>query len=134
MYDLSISQFGCQLVNQQRQINDWVFRLFASSKYLITLRSIISPCQTVTTIALIPLYNTSFHLWKASKRCLDTVVFLSGMPFKICDCDKVHLATPATQLRSSAVTWANKPTFYSSLYKITDQGSQKNVNDFREFC
>ena len=26
----------------------------------------------------------------------------------------------------------NKPTFCSSLYKMTDQGSLKNVNNFRE--
>ena len=63
----SISQFDWQLVNQQRQIYDSVFRLFDSSKYLTTLRSNISPCQKATTLILIPLYNPSFHLWKLSK-------------------------------------------------------------------
>ena len=89
MYDLSISQFGLQLVNQQREINDCIFRLFDSYKYLITLRSIISPCQTATTLILVPLYNPSFHLSKPSKKYLGTAVFLSWMPFKICDCDKL---------------------------------------------
>ena len=64
------------------------FRLFDSSKYLKTLRSNISPCQKATALILIPLYNLSFDLWKSSKKSLGTTVFLSWMPFKICDCDK----------------------------------------------
>ena len=64
MFDLSISQFDWQLVNQQRQINDCVFRLFHSSNYLTPLRSNISPCQKATKLILIPLYNPSLHLWK----------------------------------------------------------------------
>ena len=83
MSDVSISQFDWRLVNQQRQINDCVFRLFDSSKYLTTLRSNISPCQKATTLILISLYNPSFHLWKPSKKSLGTIVFLSLMPFKI---------------------------------------------------
>ena len=63
----SIGQFEWRLVNQQRQINDCVFRLFDSSKYLTTLRSNISLYQKATTIILIPLNNPSFHLWKSSK-------------------------------------------------------------------
>ena len=35
----SISQFDWRLFNQQRQINDWGFRLFDPSKYLTTLKS-----------------------------------------------------------------------------------------------
>ena len=62
MCDASISQFGRRLVNQQWQINDCVFRLFDSSKYLTTLRSTISPCQRGVTLILIPLYNPSSYL------------------------------------------------------------------------
>ena len=58
----SISQFDRRLVNQQRQIYDFGFRLFDSSKYLTTLRSNISRCQKATTLILITLYNPSFHL------------------------------------------------------------------------
>ena len=94
---VSISQFYWRLVNQQRQINDCVFRLFDSSKYLTTLRSNISRCQKATTLILITLYNPSFHLWKSSKKSLGTTVFLSWMPFKICDCDKFLSTTPVTQ-------------------------------------
>ena len=73
------------------------FRLFDSSKYLTTLRSNISRCQKATTLILITLYNPSFHLWKSSKKSLGTTVFLSWMPFKICDCDKFLSTTPVTQ-------------------------------------
>ena len=97
MADASINQFDWRLVNQQRQINDCVFRLFDSSKYLTTLRSNISRCQKATTLILITLYNPSFHLWKSSKKSLGTTVFLSWMPFKICDCDKFLSTTPVTQ-------------------------------------
>ena len=93
----SISQIDCRLVNQQRQIYDCVFRFFDSSKYLTTLRSNISRCQKATTLILITLYNPSFHLWKSSKKSLGTTVFLSWMPFKICDCDKFLSTTPVTQ-------------------------------------
>ena len=62
MSDASITQLDWRLVNQQRQINDCVFRLFHSSKYLTTLRSNISPCQKATTLILIPLYNPFFPL------------------------------------------------------------------------
>ena len=106
----SISQFDWRLVNQQRQINDCVFRLFDSSKYLTTLRSIISPCQKATTLISIPLYNPSFHLWKSSKNSLGTTVFLSWMPSKICDSDKFLSTTPVTQFLLSVVTWPYKPT------------------------
>ena len=54
MCDASISQFNSRLVNQQRQINDCVFRRFDSSKYLTNLRSNISPCQRGVTLILIP--------------------------------------------------------------------------------
>ena len=69
MSDASISQFDWRLVNQHRQINDYVFRLHDSSKYLTTLRSNISPCQNATTLILTPLYNivkqqtVFFHIW-----------------------------------------------------------------------
>ena len=111
MFATSISQFDWRLVNQQRQRNDCVFRLFDSSKYLTTLRSNISRCQKATTLILITLYNPSFHLWKSSKKSLGTIVFLSWMPFKICDCDKFLSTTPVTQFLLWAVTWQNKPTF-----------------------
>ena len=97
MSDASISQFDWRFVNQRRQINDCVFRLFYSSKYLTTLRSNISPCQKATTLILIPLYNLSFHLWKPSKKSLGTTLFLSWMPLKICDSDKFLSTTPVTQ-------------------------------------
>ena len=84
MFDASISQFDWRHVNQQRQINDCVFILFDSSKYLTTLRSNISPCQKGTTLVLFPLYNTSYHLWNHQKKSLGTTVFLSWMPFKSC--------------------------------------------------
>ena len=82
MYDLSISQFGSQLVNQQREINDCVFRLFDSYKYMITLRSIISPCQTATTLILVPLYNPSFHLSKPPKNIWVLPYFCLGCLLK----------------------------------------------------
>ena len=104
MSAVSISQFYWRLVNQQRQINDCVFRLFDSSKYLTTLRSNISPCQKATTLILISLYNPSFHLWKSSKKSLGATVFLSRMSFTICACDKLFSTTPVTQFLLWAVT------------------------------
>ena len=95
----SISQFDGQLVNQQTQINDCVFRLFDSSKYLTTLRSNISPCQKATTLILIPLYNPSFHLWKSSKKNL----FLSWMPLKsatVTSFSQLHLSRNSCSKRS----------------------------------
>ena len=129
----SISKFDWRLVNQQRQIYDCVFRLFDSSKYLTTLRSNISRCQKATTLILITLYNPSFHLWKSSKKSLGTTVFLSWMPFKICDCDKFLSTTPVTQFLLSAVTWQNKPIFFSSLYKMIDQERWKMWKTFEIF-
>ena len=61
------------------------FKLFYSSKYLTSLRSNISRSQKATTLILITLYNPLFHLWKSSKKYLGTTVFLSWIPFKICD-------------------------------------------------
>ena len=116
--DASISQFDRRLVNQQRQMTDCVLRLFDSSKYLTTLRSNISPCWKAAILILIPLYNPWFRLCKSSKKSLGTIVFLSWMPFKIYDCDKFLLTTPVTHFLLSAVTWPNKPTFFSSLYKM----------------
>ena len=121
MSDASISQFDWRLINQQRQINDCVFRLFHSSNYLKPLRSNISPCQKATTLILIPLYNSSLYLWKPSKKSLGTIVFLSWMPFKICDCDKFLSTTHVTQFWLQPVSQFNKPTFFSSLYKMIDQ-------------
>ena len=95
--------FHWRLVNQQRQINDCVFRLLDASKYLTTLRSNISPCQEATTLLLISLYNPSFHLWTPLKKSLSTTVFLSWMPFKICDCDKFLSTTTVTQFWLQAV-------------------------------
>ena len=80
MSGASISQFDGRLVNQQRQINDRVFRLFDSSKYLTTLRSNISPCQKATTLILITMYNLSFHLWKPSKKSLGTKKAIKNEP------------------------------------------------------
>ena len=120
-------------VNKQRQINDCVFRLFDSSKYLTTLRSNISPCQKATTLILITLYNPSFHLWKSSKKSLGTTVFLSWMPFKICDCDKFLSTTPVTQFLLKAVTWPNKPTFFLALCTRWLIKKDKNVKNFRDF-
>ena len=93
----SISQFDGRLVNQQGRINDCGSRFFDSSKYLTTLRSNTSPCQKAITLILIPLYNPSFHLWKSSKKSSGTTIFLSWMPFKICDCDKFLSTTLVTQ-------------------------------------
>ena len=101
----SISQFDWRLVNQQRQINDCVFRLFDSSKYLTTLRSNISPCQKATILILIALCNPSFYLCKPSKKSLGTTVFLSWIPFKISDFDKFLSTTPVTQFWLWPVTW-----------------------------
>ena len=70
MSDASISQFDWRIVNQQGKINDCVFRLFDSSKYLTTLRSNISPCQKATTLILIPLYNPSFGYLGTTVFCL----------------------------------------------------------------
>ena len=91
------SQFNLRLVNQQRQINDCVFRSFDSSTYLTTLRSTISPCRKAVTLILISFYNPSSHLWKPSKKYLGTTAFFSWMPFKICDCDKFLSTIPVTQ-------------------------------------
>ena len=129
MCDASISQFNLRLVNQQRQINDCVFRRFDSSKYLTTLRSTIPPCQKAVTLILISFYN----LWKPSKKYLGTTEFFSWMPFKICDCDKFLSITPVTQFWLSLVTWPNEPTFFSSSYKMIDQRKLKNVKNFRDF-
>ena len=74
MYDTSIGQFDRRLVNQKTQMNDRVFRIFDSSKYLVTLVSNISPCQEATTLILIPLNNQSVHLWWPSKKYLGTAV------------------------------------------------------------
>ena len=41
--------------------------------------------------------------------------------FKICDCDKFLSTTPVTQFLLLAVTWQNKPTFFSFLYKMIGQ-------------
>ena len=125
MSDASISQFYWRLVNQQRQINDCVFRLFDSSKYLTTLRSNISPCQKATILILIALCNPSFYLCKPSKKSLGTTVFLSWIPFKISDFDKFLSTTPVTQFWLWPVTWPNKPTFFSSPYKMIDQETKK---------
>ena len=114
-----------RLVNQRRQIIDCVFRFFYSSKYLTTLRSNISLCQKATTLILIPLCTPSFRLWKPSKKSSGTIVFLSWMPFKICDCNKFLSTTLVTQFLLEAVTWPNKPTLFSSLYKTIDQENQK---------
>ena len=78
----SISQFDWRLVNEQRQIYDFGFRLFDSSKYLTTLRSNISRCQKATTLILITLYNPLFHLWKSSKKSLGANVFCLGCLLK----------------------------------------------------
>ena len=99
----SISQFDWRLVNQQRQRNDCVFRLFVSSKYLTTLRSNISPCQKATTLILISLYNPSFHLWKSSKKSLGATVFLSWMPLKsatVTSFSQLHLSRNSCSRRS----------------------------------
>ena len=92
----SVNLIDGLLINRGKETTVF-FRLFDSSKYLTTLRSNISPCQKATTLILIPLYNPSFHLWKSSKKSLGTTVFLSWMPFKICDCDKFLSTTPVTQ-------------------------------------
>ena len=83
-----ISMKLCQFKGSTPKLKKTNWFLFDSSKYLTTLRSNISPCQKATALILIPLYNLSFHLWKSSKKSLGTTVFLSWMPFKICDCDK----------------------------------------------
>ena len=93
-YDASVSQFNWWLVNQQRPINDCVFRLFDSSKYLITLSSTNFPYQKAKTLILITSYNLSCYLWKPSKKSFGTAVFLSLMSFKICDYDKPLSNTP----------------------------------------
>ena len=82
MCDASISQFNSRLVNQQRQINDCVFRRFDSSKYLTTLRSTISPCQKAVTLILISFYNPSSHLWKPSKKYWELPHFSLGCLLK----------------------------------------------------
>ena len=103
MSAVSISQFYWRLVNQQRQINDCVFRLFDSSKYLTTLRSNISPCQKATTLILIPHYNPSFHFWKSSKKSLVATVFLSWMSListPVTSCSQLHLSRNSCSGRS----------------------------------
>ena len=108
----SISQFDWRLVNQQRQIYDSVFRLFDSSKYLTTLRPNISRWQKATTLILITLYNPLFRLWKSSKNLW---------------------APPVTQFLLLAVTWPNKPIFFSSSYKMIDQERWKMWKTFEFF-
>ena len=122
----SISKFDWRLVNQQRQIYDCVFRLFDSSKY-------ISRCQKATTLILITFYDPLFHLWKSSEKKNGTTVFLSWMPFKICDYDKFLSTTPVTQFLLWAVAWQNKRTFFSSLYKMIDRERWRMWKTFEIF-
>ena len=77
MSDASISQFDWRLVNQQRQTDDCVFRLFDSSEYLTTLSSNISPYQRATTLILFPFIiyhfiseNHEKNLWALPYFCL----------------------------------------------------------------
>ena len=103
MSDASISQFDWRLVNQQRQINDCVFRFFDSSKYLTTLRSNISRCQKATTLILIPLYNPSFHLWKSSKNLWALPYFCLGCLLKsatVTSFSQLHLSRNSCSRRS----------------------------------
>ena len=78
-------------------------RLLDSPKYLITLRSNISPCQKATTLILIPLYNPLFHLWKASKIFLGTAVFCLGCLLKsatVTSFSQLHLSRNSGSRRS----------------------------------
>ena len=102
-------------------------RPFDSSKYLTTLRSNISPCQKATTLILIPLYKSSFHLRKPSRILWELPYFCLGCFFKICDRDKLLSTTPVTQFWLQPVTWPNK--------LIQDDWSRelKNVKNFRVF-
>ena len=103
MFATSISQFDWRLVNQQRQRNDCVFRLFDSSKYLTTLRSNISRCQKATTLILITLYNPSFHLWKSSKNLWALPYFCLGCLLKsatVTSFSQLHLSRTSCSRRS----------------------------------
>ena len=103
MSDASISQFDWRIVNQQGKINDCVFRLFDSSKYLTTLRSNISPCQKATTLILIPLYNPSFHLWKPSENIWALPYFCLGCLLEsaaVTSFSQLHLSRNSVSSRS----------------------------------
>lgn len=61
-YDTSFNRFDWRLVNQQ--VNKLV--CFYTFKYLVTLRSNISPCQKATTLIWTPLSSPLFHLDRKS--------------------------------------------------------------------
>ena len=122
MWDASISQFNSRLVNQQRQINDCVFRRFDSSKYLTTLRSTISPCQKAVTLILISFYNPSSHLWKPSKRYWELPHFPLGCLLKSAT------VTSFSQLnlsRNSGSSWSLDQMNLHFLLFIQDDWSKK---------
>ena len=128
MSAVSISQFDLRLVNQQRQINDHVFRLCDSSKYLTTLSSNISPCQKVTTLILKSLYNSSFRRWKKCKNILSTTVFLSWIPFKICASDKFLSTTPVTQFLLKAITWQNIKLCRNGKFHVERDACRRKID------
>ena len=122
MCDASISQFNSRLVNQQRQINDCVFRRFDSSKYLTTLRSTISPCQKAVTLILISFYNPSSHLWKPSKKYWELSHFSLGCLLKSAT------VTSFSQLnlsRNSGSSWSLDQMNLHFLLFIQDDWSKK---------
>ena len=88
-HETCFNLFDWRFVNQQCRTNYRVFDLFDSLEYLITLRSNIPPCQKATTLIWMPLSNPSLHLWKSLKKFLGAAIFLSWLPFEICDYDKL---------------------------------------------
>ena len=118
MCDVSISQFNLRLVNQQRQINDCVFRRFDSSKYLTTLRSTIPPCQKAVTLILISFYN----LWKPSKNIWELPNFSLGCLLKsatVTSIWQLHLS------RNSGSSWSLDQMNLHFLLFIQDDWSKK---------
>ena len=62
---------------------------------MITLRSIISPCQKATVLILIPLYNTSFDFWNHQKHLWALPYFCLGCLLKsatVTSLSQLHLS------------------------------------------
>ena len=72
-----VSQFDWPLVNQPRQINEWVVRYFEKFKYLTISRSNIFRCQKASTIIFMSLCSPLFRLLITF---LGTPMFLVQMP------------------------------------------------------
>ena len=114
--DASISRFDWWLVNQQRQIIDCVFVDFSIHPDIWHLWGKISPLTRKPQHLFSFPFRIHHLISESHQKSLRVLPYLSWMPSKICNCDKLLSTTTVTQFWLQAVTWPNKPTFYSSLY------------------